>query len=84
MLRTFANVGMVFSCPMAILIASRSISRHLAFAIFVGSTSLRADDARAFTSGLHDAFYASMSLMALAALFSAARATRIGGARRRA
>ena len=40
MLRTFANIGMVFSFAVAILIASRSISRGLAFAIFVGSTSL--------------------------------------------
>ncbi len=83
MLRTFANVGMVFSFSMAILIASRSISRHLAFAIFVGSTSLRPDDAQAFTSGLHAAFYTSMGLMALAAVLSATRATPAGGARRR-
>ena len=39
MLRTFANIGMVFSFAVAILIASRSISRGLAFAIFVGNTS---------------------------------------------
>ena len=79
-LRTFANVGMVFSFSMAILIASRSISRSVAFAIFVGSTSLRSDLAREFTSGLHAAFYASMGLMALAALCSAMRATALGGA----
>ena len=83
MLRTFANVGMVFSFSMAILIASRSISRKLAFAIFVGSTSLRADLAQAFTSGLHASFYASVALMAVAAAFSATRATRIGGSRSR-
>ncbi len=81
MLRTFANVGMVFSFSMAILIASRSISRKLAFAIFVGSTSLRGDLAGAFTSGLHAAFYASMGIMVLAALLSALRATRFGGHR---
>ena len=84
MLRTFANVGMVFSFSMAILIASRNISRQLAFAIFVGSTSLRPADAQAFTSGLHAAFYASMGLMALAAIFSATRATPVGGSRHRA
>jgi MFS family permease len=60
MLRTFANIGMVFSFAVAILIASRSISRGLAFAIFVGSTSLHGAVAVAFTSGLHAAFYASM------------------------
>ena len=76
MLRTFSNIGMVFSFSMAILIASRSISRGLAFAIFVGSTSLQGRLASAFTSGLHAAFYASMGLMALAALLSATRASR--------
>ncbi|HLH66801.1 MAG TPA: MFS transporter [Solirubrobacteraceae bacterium] len=80
MLRTFSNVGMVFSFATAILIASRSISRSLAFAIFVGSTSIHGRLAVAFTSGLHAAFYASMGLMALAALLSATRAgsTRAG------
>ena len=77
MLRTFSNVGMVFSYSLAILIASRAISRHLAFAIFVGSTTLHGRLASAFTSGLHAAFYASMGLMALAVLFSATRASRV-------
>src|SRR5579875_975881 len=84
MLRTFANIGMVFSFSMAILIASRSISRRLAFAIFVGSTSLRRANADAFTSGLHAAFYASMGLLVVAAALSATRATSIGGSARRA
>ena len=74
MLRTFSNIGMVFSFAVAILIASRSISRGLAFAIFVGSTSLHGALARAFTSGLHAAFYASMGFMVLAAALSALRA----------
>ncbi len=76
MLRTFANVGMVFSFSMAILIASRTIPRGLAFAIFVGSAELHGTLAAAFTSGLHSAFYASMSLMAIAAILSATRALR--------
>jgi hypothetical protein len=74
MLRTFGNIGMVFSFSTAILIASQSISRDLAFAIFVGSTSLHGDLAAAFTTGLHAAFYTSMGFMALAALLSAVRA----------
>ncbi len=74
MLRTFANIGMVFSFSTAILIASRSISRGLAFAIFVGSTSLHGYLAAAFTTGLHAAFYTSMAFMALAAVLSAIRA----------
>jgi len=74
MLRTFSNIGMVFSFAVAILIASRSISRGLAFAIFVGSTSLHGAVAIAFTTGLHAAFYASMGFMAFAAGLSALRA----------
>jgi MFS family permease len=85
MLRTFGNIGMVFST--AILIASRSISRGLAFAIFVGSTSLHGNLAVAFTAGLHAAFYTSMGIMVVAAVLSAVRvgsgATR-GAAVRRA
>ena len=73
MLRTFANIGMVFSFSVAILVASRSISKHLAFAIFVGTTSLHGHLAAAFTTGLHAAFYASMGFMALAAVLSATR-----------
>ena len=73
MLRTFANIGMVFSFSVAILVASRSISKHLAFAIFVGTTSLHGHLAEAFTTGLHAAFYASMGFMALAAVLSATR-----------
>ncbi len=71
MLRTFANVGMVFSFSMAILIAAHSIPRGLAFAIFVGTAKLHGHLAVAFTSGLHAAFYASMGFLALAAVFSA-------------
>ncbi|MGH9294089.1 MAG: MFS transporter, partial [Acidimicrobiales bacterium] len=79
MLRTFANVGMVFSFSVAILIASRTVPRSLAFAIFVGSTTLKATVAEAFTTGLHSAFYASMVLMAIAALLSAVRGgTKLG------
>ncbi|HLH69483.1 MAG TPA: MFS transporter [Candidatus Dormibacteraeota bacterium] len=73
MLRTFANIGMVFSFTVAILIASRSISKGLAFAIFVGTTTLHGHLAAAFTTGLHASFYASMGFMALAALLSASR-----------
>jgi EmrB/QacA subfamily drug resistance transporter len=73
MLRTFSNVGMVFSFSVAILVASHSISKHLAFAIFVGTTSIHGHLASAFTTGLHAAFYDSMAFMALAAALSATR-----------
>lgn len=73
MLRTFQNTGMVFSFSMAILIASRSIPRGVAFAIFVGTAKLHGHIADVFTSGLHSAFYASMAFLVLAALLSASR-----------
>jgi hypothetical protein len=73
MLRTFSNVGMVFSFSVAILVASRSISRQLAFAIFVGTTSLHGSLATAFTHGLHAAFYDSVAFMVIAAILSAVR-----------
>ena len=37
MLRTFGNVGMVFSFTVAILVAAHSIPRGVAFAIFVST-----------------------------------------------
>jgi MFS family permease len=73
MMRTFANIGMVFSFAVAILVASRSISRQLAFAIFVGTTSLHGSLADAFTTGLHAAFYASVAFMVVAAILSGLR-----------
>ncbi len=73
MLRTFSNVGMVFSFSVAILVASRSIPKHLAFAIFVGTTSLNGHLAKVFTSGLHAAFYALTIFMVIAAVLSATR-----------
>jgi EmrB/QacA subfamily drug resistance transporter len=73
MLRTFSNLGMVFSFAVAILVASRSISRQLAFAIFVGTRSLHGPAAAAFTTGLHAAFYESVGFMVIAAVLSALR-----------
>jgi MFS family permease len=74
LLRTFANVGMVFSFAIAILVASRSISKQKAFAIFVGTSTLSRSTAAAFTDGIHAAFYSSVSLMLVAAVLSATRA----------
>jgi len=76
MLRTFANVGMVFSFAVAILVAARSIPRRVAFAIFVGTTHLSHHLAGTFTTGLHAAFYSSIAFMALAAVLSATRVLR--------
>jgi EmrB/QacA subfamily drug resistance transporter len=73
LLRTFANVGMVFSFALAILVASESITKAKAFAIFVGTSSLNVSTAAAFTDGIHSAFYASTVVMVVAAILSASR-----------
>jgi len=73
MLRTFANIGMVFSFSVAILVASHSISKNLAFAIFVGVTSIHGHLATAFTNGLHSAFYVLMIFMLIAMVLSFSR-----------
>jgi hypothetical protein len=64
---------MVFSFAVAILVASRSVSRDVAFAIFVGTTSLHGQQAADFTNGLHAAFYFSVIFMVIAAVLSAIR-----------
>ncbi len=74
LLRTFANVGMVFSFALAILVASATITKREAFAIFVGTSNLSHSTASAFTYGIHAAFYSSTSLMVVAAILSAMRA----------
>jgi hypothetical protein len=63
----------MISVAVAILTASRSISRGLAFAIFVGTTSLHGHLAAAFTTGLHAAFCTLLAFMILAAVLSAVR-----------
>ncbi len=73
LLRTFANVGMIFSFAVAILVAARAIPRGLAFAIFVGTTQLSAHLGRAFVTGLRAAFLTSIAVMVLAAVLSATR-----------
>jgi EmrB/QacA subfamily drug resistance transporter len=74
LLRTFSNVGMVFSFATAILVASRTISKQKAFAIFVGTSTLSRGTASAFSDGIHAAFYSSVCLMVVAAMLSATRA----------
>jgi predicted MFS family arabinose efflux permease len=73
LLRTFANVGMVFSFGLAIVVAAQTITKHEALAIFVGTDTLTRATAAAFTDGIHAAFYGSMSLLVVAAVLSATR-----------
>jgi len=72
---------MVFSFSVAILVASRSISKHLAFAIFVGTTSLHATWRPRSRPGCTPLSTLD-GFMALAVL-SASRVNALGGAHRK-
>jgi EmrB/QacA subfamily drug resistance transporter len=82
LLRTFAYVGMVFSFALAILVASTTLSRREAFALFVGTDKLSHSTAAAFTTGLHAAFYFSTCLMMVAVALSLSRGGRRKNLRR--
>ncbi len=73
MLRTFQNVGMVFSFSTALLVAAHALSRGLAFAIFVGNAVVSGPDGAAFLRGIHASLFASVAALAVAALLSGLR-----------
>jgi EmrB/QacA subfamily drug resistance transporter len=73
LLRTFSNIGMVSSFAVALLIASISIPRDLAFSIFLGVGKIGGDLAIAFVDGMHSALMASIVLLAVAVLLSVLR-----------
>jgi EmrB/QacA subfamily drug resistance transporter len=73
LLRTFSNIGMVSSFAVALLIASLSIPRELAFQIFLGTSGIGGALSSAFVDGLHSALIASISLLGVAVLLSVLR-----------
>ena len=73
LLRTFSNVGMVSSFAVALLVASLSIPRQLAFAIFLGVGEISGGLSQAFIEGMHSALMASISLLAVAIFLSVLR-----------
>ena len=76
MLRTFANVGMVFSFSTALLVAAHALSRGLAFAIFVGNAVVSGPAGAAFLRGIHASLFASVASLVVAAGLSALRGVR--------
>lgn len=73
LLRTLSNIGMVVSFAVALLIASLSIPRQLAFEIFLGVTAIQGRLAAAFIQGIHVALLASVSLIGVAIALSILR-----------
>ena len=73
LLRTFSNIGMVSSFAVALLIASLSIPRQLAFEIFLGTGGISGALSAAFVDGLHSALIGSIALLVVAVLLSVLR-----------
>jgi len=73
LLRTFSNIGMVSSFAVALLVASLSIPRQLAFQIFLGTSGISGALSAAFVDGLHSALTASIALLGVAILLSVLR-----------
>ena len=64
---------MLSSFAVALLIASLSIPRQLAFEIFLGTGGISGALSTAFIDGLHSALIGSISLLAVAVLLSVLR-----------
>jgi len=73
LLRTLSNMGMVSSFALALLIASISIPRQLAFSIFLGVGGIQGSASAAYVDGMHSALLASISLLAVALVLSVLR-----------
>jgi EmrB/QacA subfamily drug resistance transporter len=73
LLRTMANVGMLSSFAVALLIASLSIPRAYAFQIFVGVGKINGDLSVAYIKGMHTALVASVVLLLIAIILSILR-----------
>jgi EmrB/QacA subfamily drug resistance transporter len=70
LLRTVQNIGLVGSYVLAISVAAASLPRQVAFEVFVGTTNLSGGVSQAFISGIDNAFYASIAILAIAGVLS--------------
>lgn len=73
LLRTLQNVGILGSFVVAITVASASIPRVLAFQVFISTVKLSGGLSTDFIAGINAALYASVLILAVAALLSATR-----------
>jgi EmrB/QacA subfamily drug resistance transporter len=73
LLRTIQNIGILGSYVLAISVASISIPRNMAFAIFIGTTNLSGGLSDAFIRGIDSALYASVVVLIVAVLLSLTR-----------
>jgi EmrB/QacA subfamily drug resistance transporter len=80
LLRTIANIGMVGSFAVGLLSAAAAIPRDLAFAIFLGTSTLTPALGAAFVQGLHAALLVEIVPMSIALVLSALRGGESRGA----
>ncbi len=73
LLRTLQNVGILGSFVVAITVASASIPRQLAFQVFISTVKLSGGLSSSFITGIQAALYASIAILAVAAILSATR-----------
>ena len=73
LLRTLQNVGILGSFVVAISVASASIPRQLAFQVFISTVKLSGGLSSSFITGIVTALYASVGILAIAAVLSATR-----------
>jgi EmrB/QacA subfamily drug resistance transporter len=73
LLRTFANIGMVCSFSVALLVASISIPRDVAFKIFLGVGGISPQVASDFIDGMHAALFVSIGILIIATILSLSR-----------
>lgn len=71
--RTLGNVGTLLSYLITISIASLSVSRQVAFEVFLGTQDLVGGVSARFVTGIHTAFLAAMGILVVALVLSALR-----------
>jgi EmrB/QacA subfamily drug resistance transporter len=71
--RTLSNIGTLLSYTIAISVASVTVSREVAFEVFLGTSNLIGGVAASFLVGLKSAFYVSLGILIIALVFSALR-----------
>lgn len=73
LLRTMSNIGTLGSFIITVSVASLSVSRNVAFDIFVGTSDLTGKISAAFVTGMHAVFVISAIILIIAAILSALR-----------
>jgi EmrB/QacA subfamily drug resistance transporter len=73
LLRMLSNIGTLMSYIIAISIASLSVSRNVAFEVFLGTTHLQGGISSKFVTGIHSALLASLIILFIAGVFSSIR-----------